>query len=136
MGAPRSNRGSSDDALICVVDNDQPVRSAVENLLESAGYTTIAFDSGEACLASPRRAEFAFAILDIELGGMHGFALQQPLTAGGTLLPLVLFSAYGDHAMARRAIDAGAIAFLRKPVDVDLLLAHISKALAAGARRT
>lgn len=135
MGAPRSNRGNSGDAFICVVDNDRPVRFAVKNLPEYTGYTTFSFDSGEACLASPPRAEFAIAILDIERGGMNGFALQQQLTAGGTRLPLLLVGACADHALARSAIAAGAIASLRKPIDVGPALEHIAKALSAGARR-
>lgn len=101
------------DALICVVDDDAPVRHAIENLLESAGLTAVGFDSAEPCLTSPRRAHLAFAILDIQLGGMNGFDVQLQLQAGGPL-PLVLLSAHGDQHAQRRALEAGAIALLRK----------------------
>lgn len=131
MGVLSSSQAISPHALICVVDDDESVRRAMANLLKSAGYSSICFDSGEACLASARRGEFAFAVLDVKLGGMSGFSLQQRLAAADKSPPLVFVSAYGDLAMERRAIDAGAIAFLRKPIDVDLLLEHIACALAA-----
>jgi FixJ family two-component response regulator len=131
MGAPTSNQAISPHALICVVDDDESVRLAMANLLASAGYSPICFDSGEACLASARRAQFAFAVLDVKLGGMSGFSLQQRLAGSDQPPPLVFVSAHGDLAMEQRALDAGAIAFLRKPIDVDLLLEHIARALAA-----
>jgi FixJ family two-component response regulator len=130
MGAPSSSQAIPPHALICVVDDDESVRRAMDNLLKSAGYASISFDSCESCLGSTRRGEFAFAILDIKLGGMSGFSLQQRLAADDHPLPLVFVSAHGDLAMERRALDAGAIAFLRKPIDVDLLLEHIARALA------
>lgn len=130
MGAPSSSQAIPPHALICVVDDDESVRRAMDNLLKSAGYASISFDSCESCLASTRRGEFAFAILDIKLGGMSGFSLQQRLAADDHPLPLVFVSAHGDLATERRALDAGAIAFLRKPIDVDLLLEHIDRALA------
>jgi FixJ family two-component response regulator len=129
MGA-LSSQVISPQALICVVDDDESVRQAMANLLQSAGYLSICFDSGEACLACAQRAEFAFGVLDVKLGGMSGFSLQQHLAASNRPPPLVFVSAYGDLAMERRALDAGAIAFLRKPIDVDLLLEHIARALA------
>jgi FixJ family two-component response regulator len=134
MGAFSSSKAISPHALICVVDDDESVRRAMANLLTSAGYSSICFDSGEACLASARRPEFAFAVLDVKLGGMSGFALQQRLAAADKPPPLVFVSAYADLAMERRAMAAGATAFLRKPIDVDLLLEHIARALAARAK--
>jgi FixJ family two-component response regulator len=133
MGALSISKAISPHALICVVDDDESVRRAMANLLASAGYSPICFDSGEACLASERRAEFAFAVIDVKLGGMSGFALQQRLAASDKPLPLVFVSAFGDLAMERRALAAGATAFLRKPIDVDLLFEHIAQALAARA---
>lgn len=131
MGALSGTQAISSHALICVVDDDESVRRAMDNLLRSAGYASISFDSCESCLASERRGEFAFAVLDVKLGGMSGFSLQQRLAAADKPLPLVFVSAHGDLAMERRALDAGAIAFMRKPIDVDLLLEHIAGALAA-----
>lgn len=117
-------------ALVCIVDDDGPVRTALANLLQSAAYATVAFASGEALLASTRLADIDCAVLDIRLGGMDGFALQQRLLEKLPGLPVVLISGHGDEAMRQRALKAGAIAFLRKPIDVDALLACIHDALA------
>lgn len=133
IDAPRGTPALSANALICVVDDDAAVRHALENLLRSAGFVPIGFESAESCLASPRRADFVFAILDIELSGMDGFDLQRHLQIGGAL-PLVFLSAHGDRLSQRRALEAGAIALLRKPVDVEHLLTLIARALAAPER--
>lgn len=118
-------------ALVCIVDDDGPVRMALANLLQSAGYASVAFASGEALLAptSTGLADIDCAVLDIRLGGMDGFTLQQRLLEKRPGLPVVLISGHGDDAMRQRALDAGAIAFLRKPIDVDALLACIHDAL-------
>lgn len=129
MGAPGSSQDMPPQNLICVVDDDESVRHAMANLLESAGYASICFGSAESCLASARHAEFAFAILDVKLGGMSGLALQECLAGREHRTPLLFVSAHGDRTTVQRALDAGAIAFLHKPIDVDLLLEHIERAL-------
>lgn len=129
MGQPRRSQENPSPSLICVVDDDQPVRVAMANLLESAGYGALCFDSAESCLASGRLAEIDFAVFDVKLSGMDGFVLQDRLAALIDI-PLVFVSGHGDSAMEQRALDAGAIALLRKPIDVDLLLAHIARTLA------
>jgi FixJ family two-component response regulator len=125
--------GAEDDgvavARIGVVDDDAAVRHAVLNLLEAGGYLATGFDSGEAFLAWPGRAGFDLALFDIELPGMDGFALQARCAALGLGLPLLFVSGHGDRAMELRALRAGALALLRKPVDPDLLFEHIERAL-------
>lgn len=130
MGEPSRSQETPSQSLICVVDDDQPVLHAMANLLESAGYAALCFDSAESCLASARLAEIDFAVFDVKLAGMSGFALQDRLAAAQIDIPLVFVSGHGDSAMEHRALDAGAIALLRKPIDVDLLLAHIARTLA------
>jgi FixJ family two-component response regulator len=131
MGSLESRQAPPPQWLVCVVDDDQSVRHGMANLLQSAGHTTICFDSAEAFLASERLAEIDFAVFDVLLGGISGFALQDRLAAARAHIPLVYVSAHGDSAMEQRALDAGAIALLRKPIDVDLLLAHIERTLGA-----
>jgi FixJ family two-component response regulator len=115
--------------LIFIVDDDCPVRTALGNLLRSAGYATAAFESAEELLASGRTGEIDCAVLDVKLGGMNGYELHQRLLALRPALPVVFVSGHGDDAMERRALLAGAIAFLRKPIDADALLACIHDAL-------
>lgn len=127
----RADSGGRDptSATICVVDDDVAVRAAMGNLLEASGYDTLLFDSGEAFLASPRLEAFDFAVFDIQLRGMDGFAIQEQCVRRGLALPVLFISGRGDRDMERRAIDAGALALLRKPVDPELLCAYIESRL-------
>lgn len=118
-------------ARICVVDDDAAVRRALANLLEAGGYRCLCFESGEALLAWPDLAAFDLAIFDVKLRGMDGFALQRRCVAHGMRAPLLFFSGHGDAGMERRALRAGALALLRKPVDPDLLLDEVDRALEA-----
>lgn len=114
---------------ICVVDDDHAVRAAMSNLLEASGHAVHVFESGEAFLASPQLNECDVAVFDIKLRGMDGFAIQQECLRRGLRLPVLFISGHGDRDMERRAIDAGALALLRKPVDPDLLCAYIEDRL-------
>ncbi|OYO30932.1 hypothetical protein CD932_07185 [Janthinobacterium sp. PC23-8] len=121
-------------ALICVVDDDAAVRQALDNLLTSADYVPLCFDSGEACLSYAKLGDVDFAVVDVKLGGMSGFELQQRLNVMALDLPLVFISGHADQAMEQLAVKAGAVALLHKPVDVDRLLMLIEGALAGRAQ--
>lgn len=120
-------------ARICVVDDDAAVRHALCNLLEAGGYEVLAFESGEALLAAPDPARIDLAVFDVKLGGMSGFTLlerfRERARAEARTIPTLLISGHGDRAMAQRALDAGALALLRKPVDPERLLDLIEDAL-------
>lgn len=131
MGWLDGSQQDAAQALICVVDDDPPVRHAMANLLQSAGYTPICFASAEALLASPRLAEIDVGVFDVKLGGISGLALQEQLRALKRALPVLFVSGHSDQEMEQRALQAGAIALLRKPIDVDRLLDHIERALRA-----
>jgi FixJ family two-component response regulator len=119
-------------ARIGVVDDDAAVRHAMANLLEAGGYAACLFESGEAFLAQAgsHALDFDVLIFDVKLRGMNGFALQERVAAAGSTVPLLFISGHSDRAMAARAMGAGALALLRKPVDPDVLFAHIEQALA------
>jgi FixJ family two-component response regulator len=125
--APR--RDGAPGACICVVDDDAGVRRALANLFDAGGYRCLGFDSGEALLAWPDLGAIDVAIFDVKLRGMDGFALQRRCAERGLQAPLLFFSGHGDAGMERRALRAGALALLRKPVDPDLLLEQIERAL-------
>jgi FixJ family two-component response regulator len=118
-------------ALVCVVDDDAPVRDAMRNLLASAGYDTVAFASAEECLAYPHLDRAHFALFDVRLPGMDGFTLHRTLVQRGLHLAVVFVSGHADDDMAARALEAGAIALLRKPVDADTLLCLVERTLGA-----
>jgi len=131
--APYNNPAPS---LIAVVDDDASVRQAVGNLLHSVGYDSVGFDSAEAFLATAPLARLGCAVLDIKLRGISGFALQERLVQSAVALPIIFVTGHADPAMEQRALGAGAIAFLRKPIDAGALLGHIAHALAGpGAQR-
>jgi FixJ family two-component response regulator len=115
--------------LIAVVDDDRPVRDGLCNLLESATYSTVSFESAESLLRFNKLDEIACLILDVKLPGLDGFELQQRLWRFDRMTPIVFVSSYGDAEMHDRAMQAGAVAFLRKPIDVETLLGHLQHAI-------
>ena len=117
--------------LISVVDDDRSVRAALSNLLNSAGYTPKSFESAEAFLASDQLRLVHCAILDVKLKGMDGFDLQERVLDLHIGLPVIFVSGHGSRTALERAAALGAVAFLRKPIDVDTLLGYIKRALTA-----
>ncbi|WP_413721863.1 response regulator transcription factor [Sodalis sp. RH23] len=116
--------------LIAIIDDDRSVRSGLSNLLQSAGYATISFESAEQFLNDEARDSIDFVILDVKLKGINGFELISRLGQSRPGLPVMLISGHGDEDMAQRALNAGAVSFMRKPIDVDMLLEHIQRVLA------
>jgi FixJ family two-component response regulator len=114
-----------------VVDDDQGVRAALCNLLDSAGYRGCGFAAAEEFLASACLRRAACAIVDIELARMSGFELLEHLAQARPGLPVIFVSAHCGAADLRRAAELGAAALLAKPVDADTLLAHVRTAMAA-----
>lgn len=111
---------------IVVVDDERSVRSGLSNLLQSEGYATQTFDSGEALLDDKAAlADAALFIIDVELKGMSGFALFSELTRQLKNPPAIIISGKGDEQMFSQASDLGALAFLPKPIDIDTLFTHI-----------
>lgn len=116
-------------SLIAVVDDDQSVREALENLISSVGYEVKLFASAEAFLDSYEPANTACAVLDVRLPGISGFELQRKLAANGQSIPVIIITAQGDDNSRREALAAGAIAFLKKPFKEEVLLDAIDLAL-------
>lgn len=126
--------GNNKLATIGVIDDDAAIRYAIENLVEAAGYEAISFDSGEAFLAWPQLARIDIVLSDVKLRGMSGFALLEQFVVRQPTVPLIFISGNSDLEMEQRALHAGALGLLGKPVDPDILLGHIERALAV--RRT
>jgi FixJ family two-component response regulator len=114
---------------VAVVDDDQAVRQGLCNLLLSVGYSVTGYDSAESFLADGRLERYGCAVLDIKLQGMGGLDCQEQLLYRGVRLPLIFITGFGERAMETRALRAGAIAFLHKPIDVDALLHHLQQAM-------
>ena len=115
--------------LIAVVDDDQSVREALENLISSVGFEVKLFASAEDFLDSDTPLQTDCAILDVRLPGISGLELQQRLAADGQSIPVIIITAQGDDKTQHEAVALGAIAFLKKPVKEEVLLAAVESAL-------
>lgn len=118
-----------DKSLIAVVDDDQSVREALENLIRSVGFEVKLFAAAEDFLDSDIPLQTDCAILDVRLPGISGLELQQRLVADGQSIPVIIITAQGDDKTQDDAVAAGAIAFLKKPVKEEVLLAAVESAL-------
>jgi len=115
--------------LIAVVDDDQSVREALENLISSVGFEVRLFASAENFLDSDTPAQTDCAILDVRLPGLSGLELQQRLAVDGQSIPVIIITAQADDKTQDEAVAAGAIAFLKKPVTEEVLLTALDAAL-------
>jgi FixJ family two-component response regulator len=117
-----------------VIDDDVSVRSALARLLCSLGLQVQTFASARECLGSLRPDTPACLILDVRLAGEDGLLVQEALRAAARRLPIIFLTGYGTVPMCARAMKAGAVDFLQKPVDDEALLAAIAAALEQDAR--
>jgi FixJ family two-component response regulator len=108
-------------SLVSVVEDDQFFRESMKRLMRSLGYKAETFASAADFLASPRLAETACLIADVNMPGMTGIELYRHLEDSDNAIPTILVTAYGDDDVEARALRDGVICYLRKPVDEKLL---------------
>lgn len=118
-----------------VVDDDAEVREALTNLLEAEGFAVAGFATGTEFLDALKPEQRGCIILDINLPQISGLDLQQILVERGNDLPIIFLTGYGDVPKATAGLKAGAVDFLEKPVDADVLIEAIGRGLELGARR-
>ena len=123
MSCPKENK------LVAIVDDDDSVRGTLQELLRSAGFPSRAFESAEAFLGSGHQQETACLITDIRMPGMSGLELQAKLNAERCKIPTIFITAHGDEEMRFQALRAGAVEFLSKPFDDEVLIDSILAAL-------
>ena len=116
--------------LVCVVDDDASLLRAMHRLLSVGGFHAVTFDSAEAFLEYPSRARAACLVVDVHLGALSGFDLQARLAASGSRVPILFITACDDVLTRERARRAGAVDYLQKPVDDEVLLGAIQRAIA------
>ncbi len=117
-------------SLVHVVDDDAAVRTALTRLLRAAGHGVSAWDSARAFLQAGANQARGCIVLDLRMAGMGGLELQQVLAQQNPDLPIIFLTGHGDLATGVRAMKAGAVDFLTKPVERDTLLAAVGSALA------
>ena len=115
--------------LVAIVDDDDLMRSALQGLLKSAGLRAQTFASSEEFLQSGRQRETACLIADIRMPGMSGLELQAKLNADHCKIPTIFITAHGDEKMRMQALRAGAVEFMAKPFDDEVLLESVRAAL-------
>lgn len=115
--------------LIAIVDDDESVLRSLQDLIESDGLTALCFGSSEQFLDSEARSEAACLIADIRMPGMSGLELQAQLKAEQCQIPILFITAHGDAEMRSLAMREGAVEFLTKPFDDEVLLGVVNAAL-------
>jgi FixJ family two-component response regulator len=118
-----------ESVLVAIVDDDDSVRCTLQELLRSAGFPSRAFESAEAFLGSGNQQETACLITDIRMPGMSGLELQARLNAERCKIPTIFITAHGDEEMRFQALRAGAVEFLPKPFDDEILIESVRAAL-------
>jgi FixJ family two-component response regulator len=118
--------------FVAIVDDEEPIRRALERLLRSAGLDARGFATGGDFLAGLAARRPDCLIVDLHMPGMSGLELLRQLLAMGLRLPVVVITAYDEPDSRARCLEAGAAAYLRKPLDQRVLLDAI--ALAIGPR--
>ena len=116
--------------VVIVVDDNAGLLKSVARLLAHHGIESRTFASAEALLESDSVQTATCLLLDIHLGGISGIELQRRLAASGSKWPVIFMTANDDEATRNEAMDAGCIAYLRKPFAGQVLLDAIGKAVA------
>lgn len=111
---------------IAIVDDDASVRRAMGNLIRSLGYEAEVFESGPALLEQTL-SRFGCVISDLQMPQMSGLDLQRALLEIAPDMPFVVITAFPEERLRKRAMHAGAKAFLEKPCDVDGLIELIAQ---------
>jgi FixJ family two-component response regulator len=114
---------------VFVVDDDVFVREALETLIQVAGWRARTFGSADAFLACPPASGPSCLVLDVDLPDLNGLDLQALVARERGEMPIIFITGYGDVPMSVRAMKAGAVEFLTKPFDDDVLRNAIGAAL-------
>jgi len=115
--------------LVAIVDDDESIQSALQDLIESDGLSALCFGSAEQFLDSEARHEAVCLIADIRMPGLSGLELQAKLKAERRRLPIIFITAHGDDETRIHAMREGAVEFLTKPFKDAVLLEAVHAAL-------
>ncbi|MCU7921854.1 MAG: response regulator transcription factor [Candidatus Thiodiazotropha sp. (ex Dulcina madagascariensis)] len=115
---------------VFVVDDDQAMRNSLKWLIESVSMEVETFESADAFIGSYYPGRSGCLLLDVRMPGMSGLELQEYLQANQIAIPVIIITGHGDVPMAVRAMKAGAVDFIEKPFNDELLLESIRHAMA------
>jgi FixJ family two-component response regulator len=117
--------------LICIIDDDESMRTTLCRLVRSLGYDARNFASAEDFLQCGQVKDFACIITDIQMPGMSGIELKEHLSASECTLPVIMITARHEPGLEQKALSSGAVCFLRKPFKADVLIGCLQSALRA-----
>jgi FixJ family two-component response regulator len=120
---------------VAIVDDDPGVRVGLTRLLRAEGWDVRNFESAQALLGQAVSLQVDCLVLDVQMPGLDGLELQRRLAESGNTIPIIFLTGHGDIPMTVRAIKAGAIDFLTKPVSSETLVAAIRSAIDLAASR-
>ena len=115
--------------LIAIIDDDESMQDSLRDLLEAAGLAARCFGSAEEFLKSDLHCKAACLIVDVRMPKMSGLELQTKLKEEECNIPIIFITAHGDARMRIQAMRSGAVEFLAKPFDHQLLLKRVHTAL-------
>jgi FixJ family two-component response regulator len=117
-------------ALVSIVEDDESVRNATENLLRSKGWAVLTFESADAFLASGAVHRTGCLISDVTMSGMSGIEMHAQLISRGCAPPTIFITGYPNSRDESLVLTNGALAYLEKPVDSTVILAWVHKLIA------
>ena len=129
MSSPGASPKLQPKPIVFVVDDDISVRESLELLISVAGWQPETFASAEEFLARPRALTPSCLVLDVSLPEINGLELQKLIGADRVDMPVIFITGHGDVPMTVQAMKAGAVEFLTKPFDDDVLLRAIGHAI-------
>jgi FixJ family two-component response regulator len=127
--ASRSFTMLSATPIVFVVDDDPSVREALESLIVQAGWRAQVFESAQDFLNFPRASAPSCLVLDVTMPGLNGLELQSLIAGDRIDMPIIFITGHADVPMTVKAMKAGAVEFLTKPVSEDVLLNAIGSAI-------
>ena len=123
----------SNSQTVFVVDDDEAVRLSLVALLESVGMEVAPFSSGDAFLNSLDPDKNGCLVLDIRMPGLGGLEIQEKLAEKKNIMPVIIITGHGDLAIAVQAMKAGAVDFIEKPFDPEVIIDSVRDALSKSA---
>jgi len=130
-----NQNGTSPAPTVFVVDDDEAMRNSLRWLIESVGLAVECHDSAESFLDSYYPGRSGCLLLDVRMPGMSGLELQEYLRRNEINIPVIIITGHGDVPMSVRAMKEGAIDFIEKPFNDELLLDAIRNALAVNEKQ-
>jgi FixJ family two-component response regulator len=119
----------TEDILISIVDDDAVVGETIGAIVESLGHKAAIFSSAGHFLQSEAMTKTSCLITDLQMPGFDGLELQKELQSRGYRTPVIVVSGYSEEEVRARALAAGAVGFLRKPLDPEALVECLKTAI-------